>query len=251
MTSDGRCDRPPAARSRQPARVGDADPSIVAELAGPVGLEDALAILLALLDREPETFSRAAARWGGRLVLERRLVLVDARLALAALAALPGPGAGAGAGALIGLSERHGLWRVDELVGDWCHARWGTIEAMPEIPYGRVHVRVDEDPLSTLTLTLPSEDGENVGEVGAAAVRVYAELVGLPEQWTVHVEARSKSFRYLATAASRSPTAVPRLLVDADFRRCEAAPAGLADEPSDGTVFDEDLEELTFSLVPP
>jgi hypothetical protein len=38
---------------------------------------------------------------------------------LAALAPLPGPGAGAGAEALIELSERYGLRRVDELVGDW------------------------------------------------------------------------------------------------------------------------------------
>ena len=43
------------------------------ELPGPVALEDALAILLALLDREPHTFPRAAARRGPRLVLERRL----------------------------------------------------------------------------------------------------------------------------------------------------------------------------------
>ena len=93
--------------------------AIVAELPGPVALEDALAILLALLDREPETFPRAAARWGGRLVLEHRLPLVDAQLTLAALAALPGPAAGAGAEALIELSERYGLRRVDELVGDW------------------------------------------------------------------------------------------------------------------------------------
>jgi hypothetical protein len=68
-----------------------------------VGLEDALAILLALLDREPQTFSRTAARWGGRLTLERRLPLIDAQLTLASLAALPGPGARAGAEALIEL----------------------------------------------------------------------------------------------------------------------------------------------------
>jgi hypothetical protein len=42
-----------------------------------VGLEDALAILLALLEREPHTFSRTAARWGGRLMLERHLPLID------------------------------------------------------------------------------------------------------------------------------------------------------------------------------
>jgi hypothetical protein len=66
---------------------------------------------------------RSAARWGGRLVLERRLLLVDAQLALAALAALPGPGVGAGAEALIEISERYGLRRVDELVGDWLRTR--------------------------------------------------------------------------------------------------------------------------------
>jgi hypothetical protein len=97
--------------------------TIVAELPGPVGLEDALATLLAILDREPETFPRAAARWGERLVLERRLPLVDAQLTLAALAALPSPGAAAGGEALIELSERYGLRRVDELVGDWLRTR--------------------------------------------------------------------------------------------------------------------------------
>ncbi len=96
--------------------------AIAAELPT-VGLEDALAILLALIDREPDTFSRAAARWGGRLTLERRLSLVDAQLALAALAALPGAGARAGAEALIELSDRHGLRRVDELLTGWLRAR--------------------------------------------------------------------------------------------------------------------------------
>ena len=65
---------------------------LVAELPGPVGLEDALAILLALLDREPETFSRAAARWGARLALERKLTLVDAQLALASRRCSPARG---------------------------------------------------------------------------------------------------------------------------------------------------------------
>lgn len=84
-----------------------------------VGLEDALAILLALLEREPRTFSRGAARWGARLTVERRLSLVDAQLAIASLAALPGPGARAGARALIELSDRYGLRRVDELLLSW------------------------------------------------------------------------------------------------------------------------------------
>jgi hypothetical protein len=99
--------------------------ALVAELPGPVGLEDALAILLALLDREPDTFPRAAARWGGRLALERKLPLADAQLVLAALAVLPGPGPGARAGAeaLIELSDRYGLRRVDELLASWMRRR--------------------------------------------------------------------------------------------------------------------------------
>jgi hypothetical protein len=59
---------------------------------------------------------------------------------------------------------------------------------MPETPYWRVHVRVDEDPLSTLTFTCPSDGGEDPGEVSAEAIRAYAYLLGLPEAWTVHVE---------------------------------------------------------------
>ena len=50
-----------------------------------VGLEDALAILLALLDREPQTFSRTEA--------------------------------------LIELSDRYGLRRVDDLLIAWLQAR--------------------------------------------------------------------------------------------------------------------------------
>jgi hypothetical protein len=88
-----------------------------------VALEDALAILLALLDREPHTFPRGAARWGSRLVLERRLALEDAQLTLAALATLPGPGARAGAEALIELCDRCGLRRVDEQLTAWMRTR--------------------------------------------------------------------------------------------------------------------------------
>jgi hypothetical protein len=65
--------------------------AIAAELPT-VGLEDALAILLALIDREPQTVPRAAARWGARFTVERKASLADAQLALAALAVLPGPG---------------------------------------------------------------------------------------------------------------------------------------------------------------
>jgi hypothetical protein len=52
--------------------------AIAAELPQ-VGLEDALAITLGLLDREPDSISRFAARWGARLVQERRLERLLAR----------------------------------------------------------------------------------------------------------------------------------------------------------------------------
>jgi hypothetical protein len=90
-----------------------------------VGLEDALAIVLALLEREPGSFSRTGARWGARLVLERRLDLVDAQLVLASLATLEGPMAAAGAEALAELAQRSGLRRVQLLLEDWLEARPG------------------------------------------------------------------------------------------------------------------------------
>ncbi len=97
--------------------------AIVAELPRPPALEDALAICLAFLDREPETYPRAAARWASRFAIERRLTLTDVQLTLAALAALPGDGARAGIEALIELTDRHGLRRVDELLSAWGERR--------------------------------------------------------------------------------------------------------------------------------
>jgi hypothetical protein len=86
--------------------------AIVAELPRPPGLEAALAICLTLLDREPETYPRAAAKWASRFAIERRLTL-------AALAALRLEGARAGVEALIELAERHRLQRVDGLLTAW------------------------------------------------------------------------------------------------------------------------------------
>ena len=94
-----------------------------AELPGQVPLEDALDICLALLDLEPHTYPQTATRWGSRLAIERKLNLVDAQLALAALAALPGPGAKAGAEALIEISGRYGLQRVEGLLLGWLDRR--------------------------------------------------------------------------------------------------------------------------------
>jgi hypothetical protein len=93
--------------------------AIAAELPQPIALEDALAICLALLDREPETYPRAAARWASRFALERQLTLVDAQLTLAALAALPGRSARAGIEALIELADRYRLRRADEILMSW------------------------------------------------------------------------------------------------------------------------------------
>ena len=94
--------------------------AIVAELPRPPGLEDALAICLVLLEREPETYPRAAAKCASRFAIERRLTLTDAQLTLAAL---PNEGARAGVEALIELAERHRLQRVDELLTAWAGRR--------------------------------------------------------------------------------------------------------------------------------
>jgi len=93
--------------------------AIVAELPRPPALEDALAICLAFLDREPETYPRAAAKWASRFAIERQLTLTDAQLTLAALAALPSQSARAGAETLIELADRYKLRRVDELLTGW------------------------------------------------------------------------------------------------------------------------------------
>ena len=84
-----------------------------------VSLEDGLAVCLAFLELEPQTYPTAASRWVARLTLERRLAIVDSQLALAAVAALVGPTARAGAEALIELCARYQLSRVDMLLGAW------------------------------------------------------------------------------------------------------------------------------------
>ena len=121
MTSDGHA----VTRLRRALERGTANQirAIVAELPRPVGLEDALAICLVLLDREPETYPRAAARWASRFAIERRLTLTDTQLALSALAALPGESARAGAEALIELADRYRLQRVDQLLSAWVERR--------------------------------------------------------------------------------------------------------------------------------
>ena len=100
--------------SRSPSAIRDA----ASELQQ-IGLEDALDICLALLEREPAFYTRAAARWAARLTIEHALDLRDAQLTLAALGALDGTSPRAGAEALIELCERHGLRRCDGVIGGW------------------------------------------------------------------------------------------------------------------------------------
>ena len=54
-----------------------------------VSLEDALAILIVLAQREDPQFERASARWVGRLLSETPAGLSDARFALALVERLP------------------------------------------------------------------------------------------------------------------------------------------------------------------
>ena len=84
-----------------------------------IELEDGLAICLAFLDLEPETFPRAANRWVARLTLERGLALAESQLALAAFGALASDAARAGAEALIELCDAYRLQRIDVLLGAW------------------------------------------------------------------------------------------------------------------------------------
>jgi len=54
----------------------------------PIALADALALLLLIAVEDPARYSRAAARWHGRFVIDCGLSLEDDALALAALSAV-------------------------------------------------------------------------------------------------------------------------------------------------------------------
>ena len=90
-----------------------------AELPGPMPLDDALELCLVLLELQPERFGAAAARWAARLVLERRLAVGDAQLALSSIAALARGERRADAEALVCLCERHCLDRGEQVLTDW------------------------------------------------------------------------------------------------------------------------------------
>jgi hypothetical protein len=54
-----------------------------------VGLDDALSVLVLMAREQHPAFERAAAKWVGRLLVERPLGLADARWAIALVERLP------------------------------------------------------------------------------------------------------------------------------------------------------------------
>ena len=101
-------------------------PSIVLaaahELPKPVQLRDALRILLVLLDGEPKRFPPAAARFGARLVSERRLSITEGQLVFAALAMLITPDPVPGGEALEAVLQHHGEDAAARHLGTWLQA---------------------------------------------------------------------------------------------------------------------------------
>lgn len=92
-----------------------------------VGLPEALAICLLLLDTEPHCYPPAAARWAARFVLENPGVGVEeAQLALSSLAALPGAGWAGGAEALVALCKLRSVDRAAEVLDLWAERRRAT-----------------------------------------------------------------------------------------------------------------------------
>jgi hypothetical protein len=79
-------------RFERAVRIGNPNLVLAAvhELPKPVQLRDALRVVLVLAVSAPEQFPAAAARFGGRLVSERRLALEEAQLVFAALGTLAG-----------------------------------------------------------------------------------------------------------------------------------------------------------------
>jgi hypothetical protein len=103
------------------------------EYGAPLPLDDAFAVLLALVAGRPERYQRAAARWLARYATEAQppVTATEAQLVLAALAALPRAGgndmaeatAGAAAGALGALLEAHDLRHAQEALEAWVGRR--------------------------------------------------------------------------------------------------------------------------------
>ena len=92
------------------------------ELPKPVLLRDALRVVLVLAAAGAEEFPLAAARFGARMVSERRMALVEAQLMLASLSALASGHRAAGGEALCVLLERHGEREAARYLEEWLAA---------------------------------------------------------------------------------------------------------------------------------
>ena len=78
-----------------------------------------------LASGDPDRFRAAAARFGSRLVSERRLEISEAQLAFAALAMLGTSNPTAGAETLCVLLERHGEQQAADYLAEWLRSRDG------------------------------------------------------------------------------------------------------------------------------
>jgi hypothetical protein len=114
-------------RFERAVRTGNPNIAIAGalELPRPVLLRDALRVVLVLAVAEANRFAPAAARFGARLVSERRLSVAEAQLAFAALQTLPGADPLAGGEALSVLLDRHGEHEGARYLEEWLRARGG------------------------------------------------------------------------------------------------------------------------------
>ena len=117
----------PAARLERALATGN--PLLVRAAAAElprVGLAEALAICLVLLDGEPDRYPPAAARWAARFVLEHPGVGIDeAQLIISSLAALRGPAWVGGTEALVALCRLRRVDRAAEVVDLWAERQKG------------------------------------------------------------------------------------------------------------------------------
>ena len=121
MTSQG------SAITRFDRAVQTGNPNIVIaaahELPRPVLLRDALRVLLVLAAAAPDRYPPAAARFGARLVVERKLSVAEAQLAFAALQTLSDADPLAGGEALCVLVEQRGERDAARYLEEWLKAR--------------------------------------------------------------------------------------------------------------------------------
>jgi hypothetical protein len=119
MTSPG------SAMTRFERAVRTGNPNLVLaaahELPKPILLRDALRVVLVFAAGAPERFPVAAARFGARLISERRLSVAESQLAFAALQTLAGPDREPGAEALCALLERHRESEAARYLEQWLH----------------------------------------------------------------------------------------------------------------------------------